>query len=78
LGRRTHRNLNPKNLNRLKREWGKGDAPEFGAAYLYALQDTVTGEVGESAGSREFLVKSDAFRRVAAEYGLEPAGQPKP
>ena len=68
-------NPKPQNLDRLKREWEKGDAPEFGAAYLYALQDTVTGEVGESAGSREFLVRSDAFRRVAFEYGLEPAGQ---
>lgn len=59
---------------RLKREW-EGTPPEFGAAYLYALHDTVTDGVDDSDGSREFLVLEETFVRVAAEFGLTPVGR---
>jgi mRNA (guanine-N7-)-methyltransferase len=48
------------------------DVSEFGSAYIFALQDTVTGEVEDSAGSREFLTNEKTLERMAKEFGLEP------
>ena len=57
---------------------GSGSGPEvlsegtFGVSYMFALADTVTGQVEDSSGSIEYLVREDALVHLAEPLGLRP------
>ncbi|RMZ57007.1 hypothetical protein APUTEX25_002239, partial [Auxenochlorella protothecoides] len=53
----------------------KGSPGCFGSAYICAIGDTVTGSEKGTEGSLEYLVYSNVFVGVAAQYGLVPVLQ---
>ena len=58
---------------RLAPAWGAGPPPAFGAAYEFALLDTVTAGVdGRTTGSLEYLARWDVLCAAARAHGLEP------
>jgi len=53
---------------------GEARRGTFGVEYMFALIDSVTGQVDDSSGSMEYLVREEALVEVAGRHGLRAVG----